>query len=264
MHPVAFNIGSLTVHWYGIFVALGCLIGLWSASRRGLLDGIAPDVVYELGWWIMVGVVIGARAFYVMTFWETEFANAPWYHVLNIRQGGLVFYGGFVGAAAATLLHCRLKKRPLWRLADALAPSTALGSVFGRIGCLMTGCCYGKVCDLPWAVRFPVGHDTHGTAVHPTQIYDALLNLGVYVALELLFRRKRFDGQVFAAWLLIYPLTRSIAEIFRGDYPHRYIGGVLTPAHLVGIGILATGILLWKALPRRLEGAMGARSPEAK
>jgi len=162
-----------------------------------------------------------------------------------------VFYGGFLGAAAAAILYCQIRSQPLWRLADAYAPSIALGSVLGRIGCLMTGCCYGSVCELPWAIRFPTGHATHGTAVHPVQIYDALLNLVVWAVLEFLHRKRKFEGQVFAAWLLTYPIARSIAELFRGDYPVRYLDGRLTPAHLVGAGLFVTGCVLYFWLLKR-------------
>jgi len=156
-------------------------------------------------------------------------------------------------------------------VADALAPSIALGYAFGRIGCLMNGCCYGRVCDLPWAIRFP-GHSfafddqvsrgqlasdaSASLPIHPTEIYDALLSLGLYTALAGLYRRKKFDGQVFGVYLVSYAVLRSFVEIFRGDYPdyQRYLGGWLTPAQLVSIPILAAGLVLLWLLPRaRME-----------
>ena len=252
MHPIAFQIGSFSIHWYGILVGLGCLVGLWTASRRSLREGFPPEKVYDMGLWLMLGVIVGARAFFIVTHWESDFSGHSWFSWFNLRQGGLVFYGGFIGAVIATLLYCRIQRAPLWRLADVLAPSIALGSVLGRFGCLMTGCCYGSVCTLPWGIRFPYGHMTHGTTVHPTQVYDALLNLLVYGFLEWLFRRKKFDGQVFAAWLLVYPIARSIAEVFRGDYPALYLGNHLTPAHLVSMVIFTIGVVLYRLLPRRL------------
>src|SRR5207247_3325451 len=134
-----------------------------------------------------------------------------------------------------------------------LAPSVALGYVFGRIGCLMNGCCYGRRCAAPWAIRYPAGHPTHptdaaATPVHPTQIYDSLLNLGLYLFLAWLYRRKKFDGQVFAIYLLCYAVTRSFVEMFRGDYPAEHLRSGLTPAHLVSIGIFAAGAVLFYVL----------------
>jgi phosphatidylglycerol:prolipoprotein diacylglycerol transferase len=143
---------------------------------------------------------------------------------------------------------------PLWRLADVLAPSIALGSFFGRWGCLMNGCCYGRPTTLPWGIRFPYGHETYPHCVHPTEIYDSLLNLGLYAFLAWLYRRKKFDGQVFALYLICYAVLRSFVEMFRGDYTPVHYWGWLTPGQLTGIGVVAAGaVLLWK-LPRKKIG----------
>jgi phosphatidylglycerol:prolipoprotein diacylglycerol transferase len=129
-----------------------------------------------------------------------------------------------------------------------------LGCVFGRIGCLLNGCCYGRACDLPWAIRFPPDNPLHPptTPVHPTQVYDSLLNLCLYAGLAWLYRRKKFDGQVFAVYLVGYALLRSFVEMFRGDYPdyQHYLGGWATPAHLVSIATLLAGVVLLRVLPR--------------
>jgi phosphatidylglycerol:prolipoprotein diacylglycerol transferase len=165
-----------------------------------------------------------------------------------VQHGGLVYYGGLIGSSLGCIIYARWKKLPLWKLADILAPSVALGYVFGRIGCLMNGCCYGRVCNLPWAIHFPPGHETYPNGVHPTEVYESLLNLGLYAALAWLFRRKKFDGQIFGAYLVGYAILRSYVETFRGDYPQyqRFLSGILTPAHLVSLAILATGlVLLW-------------------
>lgn len=254
MHPIAFEVGSITVYWYGVLVGLGCLTGLWTASRRGLQDRVPPDRVFDVAWWVLLGAILGARGLYVVTYWNDTFASKPWTNILNIRQGGLVFYGGFLGAALAVIAYAWKYSEPLWRLADLLTPSVALGSFFGRIGCLMTGCCYGRVCTLPWGIEFPVGHPTHGIRVHPTQVYDSLLNLAVYGLLEWAYRRKRFDGQVFSTWLMVYPITRSFTELFRGDYPEGQINAGLTPAQLLSIGVFVAGLVLHWKLPRVLAG----------
>ena len=202
MHKVAFHIGPLTIHWYGILVALGFLFGLWTASRRGMRDKLSPDTVYDAGVWLLIGAIVGARALYVISYWREDFAGKPFTEIFKVQQGGLVFYGGLIGASLALIVFVRLRKLPLWSFADALAPSIALGNVLGRLGCLMTGCCYGRACDLPWAIRFPADHATRGAPVHPTQLYDSLLNLVLYLSLASIYRRKEFDGQVFATYLM--------------------------------------------------------------
>jgi phosphatidylglycerol:prolipoprotein diacylglycerol transferase len=245
MHPLAFHLGPFTIHWYGVLVALGFLAGLWTAGRRAPLSGIAPEKILDVGPWLIVGAIVGARILYVISYWDEEFARAPITHIFMVQKGGLVYYGGLIGSSLAYIIYAVVRKLPFWRVADILAPSVALGYVFGRIGCLMNGCCFGRVCDLPWAVHFPEPHSTHGQAVHPTQIYDSLLNLLLYGVLAWLYRRKKFDGQVFGYYLVGFAITRSTVEVFRGDYSSYYAGWI-TPAHLLSVGILTTGlILLW-------------------
>ena len=262
MHPIAFQLGNFSLHWYGVLVALGFVAGLWTASRRAPLTGISAQAVADLGPWLIVGAILGARALYVVSYWERSFAGKPYWEILAIHHGGLVFYGGLIGAALATILFARRRKLALWPLADVLAPSIALGHLSGRLGCLMNGCCYGSASDLPWAIHFPAEHETNGAGVHPTQIYEASLNLALYAGLARLYRGKRFDGQVFAIYLVGYALLRSLVEVFRGDYPARSFG-VLTPAHWVSAGILFIGVALWWKLPRTLA-APGPRGNPAK
>ena len=262
MHKIAFQFGSFTIYWYGVLVALGFLAGLWTASRRALHDGIRGETIVDLGPWLILGTIIGARGLYVISYWREDFAGNPLWQMFNIRGGGLVFYGGLVGASLACVLYVRLKTLPLWKIADILAPSIALGHAFGRIGCLMNGCCYGRVCQLPWAIRFPnqsevwrqhwlhglVGQDDRSAPVHPTQVYEASLNLALYLLLATLYRRKRFDGQIFALYLLCYAAQRAFVEMFRGDYTTYYLNGHATPAQVFSIFIFAAGALLWWVL----------------
>ena len=249
MHKILFQSGDITITWYGVFVALGFMAGLWTASRRALRQGVSPETIMDIGPWLLIGAILGARVLYVVEYWHQSFAGQPIWEIFKIYRGGLVYYGGLIGASLSCILYARLKKIPLWGLADILTPSIALGYFFGRFGCLMNGCCYGRATDLPWGIQFPVGHETYPHHVHPTQIYDSLLNLAFYAALAWLYRHKRFNGQVFAVYLIGYAILRSFVEMFRGDYSE-YYGGWATPAQLVSVGIVLTGfLLLWK-LPR--------------
>ena len=250
-------------------IALAFLVGLWTASRRAPRDGVSGERIVDAGVWILLGAIIGARFLYVISYWDTLFEkplflHAPWTEIFMVQRGGLVYYGGLIGASLACIIYARVQKLPLWKLADIFAPSIALGYVFGRVGCLFNGCCYGRACDLPWAVRYPNlsdiwnKHFQSGLAdgsgpsapVHPTQIYDALLNSALYFGLAWLFRRKKFDGQVFAVYLLCYAVTRSIVESFRGDYAAAQLRGGLTPAHLISVGIFLTGAVFYLVLRR--------------
>jgi phosphatidylglycerol:prolipoprotein diacylglycerol transferase len=257
---IAFQIGGINIYWYGVCIAVGFLLGLWTATRRALRAGISGESVADLGLWLMMGAVVGSRLFYVISHWDTEFAGRPLLEVFKLREGGLVFYGGLIGASLACVFAVRLKKLPLWKTADVLAPSIALGYVFGRIGCFMFGCCYGKPCDLPWAVHFPRDHATYPQGVHPTQLYESLLSLVLYAGLAWLHRHKKFDGQVFAAYLIAYGSLRFTVEFFRGDYPMRYLGGWATPAQLFSLPILGAGLILWRYQATRSQAAGSARS----
>jgi phosphatidylglycerol:prolipoprotein diacylglycerol transferase len=135
----------------------------------------------------------------------------------------------------------------------------------------MHGCCYGRPTDLPWGIQFPAGHPSHLVDdglphyLHPTQIYDSLLNLGLFAGLAWFYKRRKFDGQVFALYLVCYAVLRSAVECFRGDYPPAdLVGGWITPAQLVSAGTLAIGLLLLLMLPKRkvarMENSAGAKA----
>ncbi|MDR3459161.1 MAG: prolipoprotein diacylglyceryl transferase [Verrucomicrobiae bacterium] len=252
MHPIAFNLGSYPVHSYGVMMALAFLAGLVTATRRARLVNVHADIIADVTLWLMVGGIVGARVVYVTTYWKTQFAGQPLSEIFMVQHGGLVYYGGLIGSSLAGLAYLAWKKAPVWKIADILAPSIALGSVFGRIGCLLNGCCYGYACSVPWAIHFPADHETGGAAVHPTEIYDALLNLILYLGLAWLFRhRRKFDGQIFAIYLMVYAIFRSIAESFRGDYPADHIHDGITSAQLLSIPMFAVGLGLYVVLARR-------------
>ena len=256
MHPIAFYLGSLPIRWYGVMMALAFLTGLWTATRRARLANVHGEIIADVTMWLMTGSIVGARFVYVTTYWKQEFADQPFREVFMIQHGGLVYYGGLIGATLAGIFYLAWKKLPVWKIADILAPSIALGSVFGRIGCLLNGCCYGRACSLPWAIHFPADHETRGVGVHPTEIYDALLNLILYLALAWLFRRRKFDGQILALYFIGYAVCRTAVEFFRGDYPADHIhAGLLTSAQLVSAPILLAGLALffWRKNSARLK-----------
>lgn len=256
MHPILFRLGSFPVHSYGVMIALAFLAGLWTATRRARREKLSADIIGDVTLWLMLGGIVGARAVYVATYWQDQFAGGKFSEIFAIWNGGLVYYGGLIGATVAGMIYVGWKRLPLWKIADVLAPSIALGSVFGRIGCLLNGCCYGRACAAPWAITFPEGHETHPAGmsaipVHPTEIYDALLNFALYVFLAWLIRRKKFDGQIFATYLILYAVCRSIVEYFRGDYPADHVHNGLTSAQLVSIPIFIAGLALAAILSRR-------------
>jgi phosphatidylglycerol:prolipoprotein diacylglycerol transferase len=241
---VAFTLFGFQIYWYGILAATAFVLGFGTAARRAPRAGVKGEEIFNLAPWIIIGAVVGARTLFVISYWDQEFAGRPLINVLNVRSG-LVFYGGLIGSSLGTIIYCRRHKLNLWRIADIFAPSVVLGHGIGRIGCFMTGCCYGKECSLPWAVHFPLEHWTRGVGVHPTQLYEAVLNISFYVLLAWIFQRRKFDGQVFAIYLMGYSMIRAFVESFRGDYTEFYLGGLLTPGQTVSLIIFIAGVVLW-------------------
>lgn len=261
MHPTAFKIGDLPIAWYGILLATGFMVGMWTAGRRGMKIGLNAEDISNLMMCLFVGGIVGAKLLFVINHLGQEPLKD-----LVLSRSGMVFHGAFFGACAAVWLFTRKVKMPMWATFDALAPSFALGHAFGRIGCFMTSCCYGKVCSVSWAVQFPIGsmpHQshvnqelidrtaTHSLPVHPTQIYESLLNLSTYILLAWLFRKRKFDGQVIAAYMLIYAVLRFGMEFLRADGRGALWFGTLTSGQGISILLLIGGGALWWKLHER-------------
>ncbi|HON07297.1 MAG TPA: prolipoprotein diacylglyceryl transferase [Verrucomicrobiota bacterium] len=255
MCKVAFQLGNLTIYWYGIFVAAGILAGLWIASRYARLRGITAETIIDSGIWLVISGLIGARLFYVILNWKTNFANQPFYEVFMIQKGGLVYYGGLLGGILGGIIFSKIKKIPILRLLDVLAIGLPVGHFFGRIGCFMNGCCYGKETTLPWAVHFPSPHETFGKVVHPTELYEAILNLALFFYLVRYYKKGKPDGSVAACYLISYGLLRFAVEFLRGDYPpYQLLFGFLTPAQGLSVILIAIGIVLNLKLPGKVNG----------
>jgi len=173
MHPDLFTIPGigLQVKTYGFFLTVGFLSAVWLAMRRAQRVGADPDRVLDFSFIALFFGVGGARVFYVIHYWQTDFAHRPnpWFAVIDIRQGGLEFLGGLLGAMIATLVYLKWKKLSVRMYLDILAPGAMWGLAFGRLGCFFNGCCFGGLCaagapdvpKYPWAVNFPYGSNAH-------------------------------------------------------------------------------------------------------
>lgn len=282
----------LPLHSYGLLLAAAFLVGVVLAQREARRRGQDPEAIAELSFWILVAALVGSQVFYVALnldeFSGPRFLGDPPFQavprVLQVWKTGLVFYGGFIGAALAALAIMRRRRLPFLAYADTLIPSVAFGHFLGRLGCLAAGCCWGGLAGdhLPWAVRFGPGasaYDTfagggypaaylspdHATTapLHPVQLYEAVGELGIFLLLVLLVRpRKRFHGQVLAAWLVLYAALRGVLELFRGDLARRAVLG-LNSGQWISVAILAAGVILWAAVPRPAAAAAGPRPAPA-
>jgi len=242
MYPVLFRIGPLTIYSYGLMVALGFLAGIGIAIWLAKREKIATEKILDLAVYVLIASVVGARLFYVIEFWP-EFITNP-LNVFFVWQGGLVFYGGLLLAVITILIYAQASKINVWKLLDIIAPATALGYAIGRIGCFLNGCCYGIECSLPWAVSFP---NLAGLR-HPTQIYASLTGLLIFGLLMVLWRFRKFEGQVFCAGLTMYGIYRFSIEFVRVN--PRYILG-LSMAQWGSILLVIIGLSIYYILSTR-------------
>jgi phosphatidylglycerol:prolipoprotein diacylglycerol transferase len=252
MHPILIRTPWLDIHTYGVLVAVGFLVGLAVAARNARTEGVKPELISDLGVWLILAGMAGGKLFHIIFFWNDFLLGWREEGIRSLREG-FVFYGGFIGASLAGWLYARAKRIPFAKLADCCAPGVAIGHAFGRMGCFFNGCCYGKVCTLPWAVKFPPPHLMAGIPVHPTQIYEALGNVLLFLGLSAYYSRKRFDGQIFWLYVLGYGILRFCVEFFRGDYD-TYFLGVFTFGHAVAalmILIGSTALLLCRRAPAK-------------
>ncbi|MCL2144289.1 MAG: prolipoprotein diacylglyceryl transferase [Endomicrobia bacterium] len=243
MYPTLLSFGGFTVYTYGFFVALGFFAATLYVSKTAKPDIISQDSLYSLFLYAIIAAIAGARLLYVLTNLG-EFVKSP-LDIFKVWHGGLVYYGGFIVAVSYVVWYTKRKKILLSRLSDAIAPALGLGHFFGRIGCFFAGCCYGKVCGLPWAVTFK-NSDTlalHGVPLHPVQIYEAAANLIIFIILHLYNKKEHLAGKTFALYLIIYAVLRFILEFFRGDYRGAAFAG-LSIAQAVSAGLLIIGITI--------------------
>ena len=154
MHPTLFHLGPIAIQSYGFMMMMGFLVSIQLAARRARRCGADEEMVINVGLLSLITGVVGARLFYVIHY--PDHFNS-FFSYFALWAGGLEFYGGFLAAVAATLIYLRLKKKSIRWYLDILAPAIMLGLAFGRIGCFLNGCCWGKPTSTPVAVRFPYG-----------------------------------------------------------------------------------------------------------
>ncbi|HBT88572.1 MULTISPECIES: prolipoprotein diacylglyceryl transferase [Desulfobacter] len=242
MHPILLQAGGLKLYTYGLFVALGFITAIWFTKRNAKFYGVPDQMVSDLFFTILFSALAGARILYVLINFNDYRDNLL--DIFKIWNGGLVFFGGFIGGALGTIIFLRIKKMDIWKTADVLAPGLALGHSVGRFGCLFAGCCYGKSCTLPIALTFtnPDSLAPLNTPLHPTQLYMIASNFVLFLILLAIQRRKRFNGMVFLSYILLYSLFRSIIEFFRGDFRGNFFFDFLSLSQ--GIGLLISFIAL--------------------
>jgi phosphatidylglycerol:prolipoprotein diacylglycerol transferase len=218
MLPRLFEIGPFEFHTYGLMLAIAFVVGIQLALAEGRRRGLDDWRLGTLALWILVWSIAGSRLVYVLTHLDS-YRGGRWLEALAIWEGGLTMYGGLLAALVGSVLLVRHWRLPLGSVFDAFAPSVALGEGITRIGCFLNGCCFGRPCDLPWAVSFP-SHShagaTYGpTPLHPTQLYLSAAGLAIFAILWLLRRRIVTPGRLFWVFLLLQCVARFTIDFFR-------------------------------------------------
>jgi phosphatidylglycerol:prolipoprotein diacylglycerol transferase len=256
MHPVLFEAGGLTIYSYGVLLAAAYLLGLQFALMRARSRGLHHQRVMDLGIWIIVSALIGAKLLLLVVDFR-QFTADP-RDLLGLLRSGGVFYGGLIAAVAVALFYMRRHDMPLWTTTDVFAPGIALGHIVGRLGCLLAGCCFGRPASVPWAITFtdPAAAANVGTPLgvplHPTQLYEAGAETLILLFLLAMERRGRpFPGRTFWSYMLLYSVSRFIIEFYRGD--HRgLVFDALSTSQFVSVILVPVAIVMLILLSRRL------------
>lgn len=265
--PMPFGLNPLEIAAYGTMVALGAIVAIYIASVRARRLGINPSVILDLALVVIISGLIGARLFFfIFDNWSEFTSTGVWGGLkkfVNFPSGGLSFYGALALAIPAGLIFLRKRMKNLWLGADIAVPAIALGIAFARIGCYLNGCCFGKPCaaSFPLAQYFPLDsipaehYLAHGAAgwpiaIYPTQLMSSFYAFAIFIVLSLLFKRRRFDGQLFCLFGILYGVTRFLIEFLRADNPPN-VFGVLSTWQLAGLLLAPACAVLWIVLQRR-------------
>ncbi len=233
MFPILIKIGSFTIHTYGFFFALGVGLGMFLSIKRAKAEGINTDKFSDLIFWTIISGLIGSKLLLIAT--NPEMLKYKDAFVSILRSGG-TFYGGILIGVPFAILYAKWKKLQILKIADIVSPFIAMGHGFGRLGCFSAGCCYGRPTDSPIGVVFtsPIAHETTGVPIgvkiYPTQLMESILNFFNFFILLYMYKKRKFEGEVFFFYILNYSIIRFFLEYFRGDPDRGYLfGGISHP-----------------------------------
>ena len=243
MDPILFELGPLSIRYYSLMIIIGIVIGIFIARSNMKLRGHNPDVVLDFIVYAVPAGIIGARLYYVIFNWGYYGRNLI--EIPAIWHGGLAIHGAIIGGILSAWLFSRSKGFGFWELADSMSPALILGQTFGRFGNFMNGDAHGVPTDLPWGLVFPggtpAGNQFPNTPIHPVMLYELLINLGIFIFLWSIRKRKLPGGTHFLLYLGFYSIGRFFVEFFRGD---SLMLGPLRMAQVIGVAIVIGSLIL--------------------
>ncbi|MCL1802889.1 MAG: prolipoprotein diacylglyceryl transferase [Eubacteriaceae bacterium] len=247
MHLELLKIGPVTIYGYGTCISIGFFAALWLCSKRAPKYGLVSDTVIDIALTVMAFGFVGAKVLYYITILPQIVKNPRL--LLNIANG-FVLYGGLIGGILAGYIYCRIKKVSFLAYFDLISPSVAIAQSFGRLGCFMAGCCYGKPCNSWYCVVFPAsGLAPAGVPLLPTQLIMCFGDAAICFILLYIAAQKRSEGTVAASYLVLYSIGRFFVEYLRND--ERGTVGMLSTSQFISIFILIGAISLFAIAHRK-------------
>lgn len=250
MHPILAQLGPIPIHTYGFLIATGFIIAVQIMQRLAIKNGIDPEKMQDLIFGGLLIGFLGARFVFILTRFSYFMENPL--DMFKVWEGGLVFYGGPIATTPFIVWFTRKHKFPFWKTLDIIGPGIAIAHAFGRLGCLAAGCCYGRPTGGEWGVKLNselVDPAFRGIFLHPTQLYESASLFVLFVVLMVMFKRKRFDGQIALIYFMSYPVIRSVIEIYRGDSIRGFvIDGILSTSQFISILVFIAAFvtLIWR------------------
>ncbi len=231
------DLGVIQLHWYGVFAALGFFIATLLLAREAQKRGIPKATVESLAGWLIIGGIIGARLGYILLYWSPDIPLTLW-SAIKIWEGGLAWFGGFIGALMVGWAYLHIKRLDFWKYADIFTVPLIVGHIFGRIGDYVTGGHPGKITTLPWGIYMD------GALRHPVVLYEILGLLIILTAILCLKKVRLFDGFVFLSYVMLYSVQRIFLDFFRlASTDPRYFG--LTPSQYISIALFVlAGVIM--------------------
>ena len=254
----------ISVHSYGFMIALGILMAFLIALKKSRKFGIDSDKLSNLFFWIIIVAFIGGKLFFYLED-PQRYINDP-ASMLKLTGGGFVFYGSLIFAVPAIVWWLRKQKVPVRPFLDILAFVGPVVHSFGRVGCFLAGCCHGVVCDTNLGVTF--SHpDTlarpMNTPLYPTQLFDIAVNVIILITVLIIQRKKKFEGQLFLIYLMMYGVGRSIVELYRGDEARGYVANSsVTHSQFIAAIIIAICIAFWYKWSKSSKAALSSDQSE--
>lgn len=244
------TIGPFTVYGYGFMIAMGILAAYLVAERRARKLRLANEYVFYLVLACLAGGFIWSKILFWITEWKEILADPRF--LFNTMSDGFVVYGGIIGGILSGYLYCRVRKLDFLEYFDLFMPSVALAQGFGRIGCLLAGCCYGRETDSALSITFHTSDFApNNIALIPTQIYSSILDFLHFFVLLYIAKHKKAGGQVAACYLIFYSIGRFIIEFFRGDIARGSVGALSTSQFISIFTVIAGAALLFAVSVRR-------------